>query len=324
MSRTFLRTAVAAAAFMLLAAAPTLADTRIEKNLKLDSGGKLTLDADAGSVTITGGASSGAHVLLTSGRDDLESRFDIKFEELPGEVRITMKKKESLNFWSNWFNNSKIAFEIQVPTKTRTDLATGGGFLSVSSLDGDSKLDTSGGHIEVTKLRGNLIAETSGGHIAIKAIDGDAVIETSGGHIEVDDVTGTLRGETSGGHIEVSNVGKDMHVETSGGRIEIKEAHGRVEADTSGGGVSVRFAKGNSRGGKLESSGGGIRVEIDPNVNLNIDASTSGGSVRSDVPVKVIGKISGSSIKGSLGSGGELLYVHTSGGSVTISSGGAI
>jgi hypothetical protein len=198
MNRSFLRPALAAAALAVLAAAPAFADTRIEKNLKLDSGGKLTIVADAGSVTVTGTAASGAHVLLTSSRDDLESRFDLKFEELPGEVRITMKKKESLDFWSSWFNNSRISFEIQVPTKTRTDLSTGGGFLSLSSLEGDAKLSTSGGHIEVTKLTGNLVGETSGGHIALKSVTGDAKIETSGGHIEVDGVTGALRGETSG------------------------------------------------------------------------------------------------------------------------------
>jgi hypothetical protein len=318
MKRSLLRPAIAVAILAVVASLPALADTRIEKNLKLDPGGKLTVLSDAGSITVTGTGTPGAHVLLTSTRDDLESRFDIGFEELPGEVRITMKKKESLSFWSNWFSNSRIAFEIQVPVQTRADLSTGGGFLALNTLEGDAKLSTSGGHIEVTKLTGNLVAETSGGHIALKTITGDAKVETSGGHIEADGVTGNLSGETSGGHIEIANVGKDIHVATSGGGIEIRDAHGRVEADTSGGSVTVSFAKGNSRGGKIESSGGGIRVSIDPAANLNIDASTSGGSVRSDVPVKVVGKMSRSSIRGSLGNGGELLYVHTSGGSVTI------
>lgn len=318
MNRALARTALAAATLALIASVPALADTRIEKNLKLDSGGKLTIVSDAGSISVTGSSSSGAHIVLTSNKDDLESRFDLKFEELPGEVKITMKKKGTLDFWSSWFNNSKISFDIQVPTKTRTDLATGGGYLSLNTLEGEAKLSTSGGHIEVNSLKGSLVGETSGGHIALKSVDGDAKIETSGGHIEVDGVTGMLKGTTSGGHIEVANVGKDIHVETSGGHIEIRDAHGRVEADTSGGGVDVAFAKGNARGGKIESSGGGIKVRVDPAINLNIDASTSGGSVRSDVPMKVMGKISGSSVKGSLGNGGELLYVHTSGGSVTI------
>jgi len=300
MKRSLRRLVVTTAAVAALSCLPALAASRIEKNLKLDPGGKLTFVADAGSLTVTGSSSSGAHVILTSDKDDFESRFDLKFEELPGELRITMMKKESLTSWTSWFNNAKIRFEIQVPTKTKTDLQTGGGHVTVRSLEGDANAETSGGHIEVTDLQGNLTAETSGGHISVKKISGNARVETSGGHIEADGVDGNLSAETSGGNIEISG------------------AKGRVDADTSGGHVEVSFAKGNAHGGKIESSGGGITVAIDPNVDLAIDASTSGGSVRTDVPVKIVGKVNGSSIKGTLGKGGETLYVHTSGGSVSI------
>jgi hypothetical protein len=300
MNRSLHRLIVVAAAVAVLSCLPALAETRIEKNLKLDPGGKLTVVSDAGSLTVTGSASSGAHVVLTSDKDDFDSRFDLKFEDLPGELRITMKKKESLTSWTSWFNNARIRFEIQVPTKTRTDLQTGGGHVTVRSLEGDANAETSGGHIEVSDLQGNLTAETSGGHISLKKISGNAKVETSGGHIETDGVNGDLSAETSGGH------------------IEIRGASGRVDADTSGGNVEVAFAKGNAHGGKIESSGGGITVAIDPNVDLAIDASTSGGSVRTDIPVRIVGKVNGSSIKGTLGKGGETLYVHTSGGSVII------
>ena len=238
--------------------------------------------ADAGSVTVTGSSSSGARVVLTSDKNDFDARFDLKFEELPGELRITMKKKESLSSWSTWFNSSKIRFEIQVPTKTSTDLQTGGGHVKLVSMEGEASLETSGGHIEVTDLRGNLTAETSGGHIAIKRVSGNAKVETSGGH------------------------------------IEIHGAKGRVDADTSGGHVEVSFASGNAHGGRIESSGGGITIAVDPSVDLSIDASTSGGTVRNDIPITVVGKVKGSSIKGTLGKGGETLYVHTSGGSVRL------
>ena len=190
--------------------------------------------------------------------------------------------------------------ELQVPTKTATALQTGGGHIKLRSLEGDQHADTSGGHIEVTDVRGNVDAETSGGHIALSKIAGSAKVQTSGGHIEADGVQGDLSAETSGGHIEITN------------------ASGRVDADTSGGRVEVGFAKGNAKGGNIESSGGGITVTVDPNVDLAIDASTSGGSVRTDIPVKFIGKVTGSSIRGTLGKGGETLHVHTSGGSVSI------
>jgi len=307
MNRLLQRSIVAAAAAAVLTCLPALAETRIEKNLKLDSGGKLTILSDAGSLNVTASASPGAHLLLTSDKEDFESRFDLKLEELPGELRITLKKKDSLTSWTGWFNNSKIRFDIQVPTKTRTNLQTGGGHIVIRGLEGDADADTSGGHIEVTDLKGNLVAETSGGHIDLKNVSGNARAETSGGHIETDGVAGNLVAETSGGH------------------IEIRDAKGCVGADTSGGHVEVVFAKGNARGGKIESSGGGITVSVDPNVDLAIDASTSGGSVRTEIPVKIVGKVDRSSIRGTLGKGGETLYVHTSGGSVSIAAaGGAI
>jgi hypothetical protein len=73
-----------AAAAAVLSVLPALAETRIEKNLKLDPGGKLTVDSDAGSLNVTGlvlRRARRAHV--RQGR--FESRFDLKVEELPGE-----------------------------------------------------------------------------------------------------------------------------------------------------------------------------------------------------------------------------------------------
>lgn len=302
MNRLIQRTILAAASAAVLSVLPALAETKIDKSLKLDPGGKLTVVSDAGSLTVHGSSSNGARLVLTSDKDDFESMFDLKVEELPGELRITLKKKDSLTSWTNWFRGAKIAFDIQVPTKTRTDLKTGGGHVSLHALEGEANARTSGGHIEVADLQGNVTVETSGGHINLTKISGNAKVETSGGHIEVHGVEGNLIAETSGGH------------------IEIHDAKGKVDADTSGGHVEVSLAKGNAHGGKIESSGGGITVEVDPQVDLNIDASTSGGSVRTDIPIKVVGKVSGASIHGTLGKGGEVLYVHTSGGSVSINS----
>jgi hypothetical protein len=165
MHRSTTRLAVLGTAVILAAALPALADTRIEKNLKLEPGGKLTVVSDVGSVEVTGTAASGAHIVLTSRDEDLESKFTMSFEELPGEVKIVVKKKSSIDSWISWFKTSGMAFEIQVPTKTRADISTGGGHIRLASLEGDAKAATSGGHIEVAGLKGTLGAETSGGHI---------------------------------------------------------------------------------------------------------------------------------------------------------------
>ncbi|MBZ5562833.1 MAG: DUF4097 domain-containing protein [Acidobacteriia bacterium] len=270
------------------------AETRIEKDLKLEPNGRFVLESDSGSVTVTGRAASGAHVVITSNRDDLNSLFDINFQDGAGEARVMVRRHHDFH----WPHNLSLHFEVEVPSATSTEISTGGGSIKLFGLKGDSQAKTSGGSVEVAGLTGRLDAGTSGGSIHLREVSGDSRVNTSGGSIEVGSLDGSLRAHTSGGPIRIDRV------------------TGYVEAKTSGGSVRVNLGRGNSRGGDVETSGGSIDVELDPGANLNIDASTSGGSVVSDLPLRVQGKISGSSLHGTLGSGGEMLRLHTSGGSI--------
>jgi DUF4097 and DUF4098 domain-containing protein YvlB len=108
----------------------------------------------------------------------------------------------------------------------------------------------------------------------------------------------------------------DLKVHSSGGSIHIDEAAGLVDADTSGGGIHASFARGNSRGGRLESSGGSIELSLDPNADLEIDASAN--NVSTELPLKVQGEISRHHLRGTLGKGGASLRLHTSGGGIRI------
>jgi hypothetical protein len=283
---------LAAAALATLAQA----SSRIERNLKLEARGRFVLESDVGSVTLTGVSSSGARVVITSDREDLESLYNINFEESPGSASVIVRRRDH---WG-WREHASVHFEVEVPSQTQTEIRTGGGSIGLSNLRGDSELKTSGGSIEVSGLSGRLEAKTSGGSIRLQEIDGDARVDTSGGRIEAASIDGSLNAHTSGGSIRVERV------------------TGYVAAETSGGPISVNFGRGNTRGGVLDTSGGSIEVELDRSANLEIDASTSGGSVTSDLPIRVVGKISSSSLHGSLGSGGETLRLHTSGGSIHI------
>jgi hypothetical protein len=285
------------AALLLLAmAAPAAAESRIEKNLDLQPGGRFTLESEVGSVTLTGSARSGAHIVITSDRIDLESELEFTFTSVGGWARVTARRK----YESGWMHNLSVHFEIEVPTETRTELHTGGGGITISGLHGASEVKTSGGSIEVNGLTGTLEAFTSGGPIRVREVTGDAHVGTSGGPIDAEAVDGNLRAHTSGGGIRISRVS------------------GYVEAKTSGGPIHATYSPGNRHGGILETSGGSIEVAIDPSANLDLDASTSGGSVSSDIPVRTVGTFSHSRIQGSIGSGGEELRLHTSGGSIHI------
>ena len=80
-----------------------------------------------------------------------------------------------------------------------------------------------------------------------------------------------------------------------------------------------RLARGNAKGGEIETSGGDIKVRVDPAVSLNLDASASSGEVTSNLPLKVTGEISRRGSTPHLGSEGETLRVHTNGGSIHLS-----
>jgi DUF4097 and DUF4098 domain-containing protein YvlB len=302
-------------AFLLaLAAAPALADSRMEKTLKLDPGGEFSIDTDLGRVTVTGVSAAGVRVVITS-RRELDDLLRFEFEDGAGKAAIRARKRHPI---SSFFGdgNSNVRFEIELPAQTAVKVHTSGGAISLSGTQAPATLHTSGGGIEVRDLKGDLEAETSGGSIRLKDIRGKSNVETSGGSIDAVNLDGPLHGETSGGSIHTDRITGDMRLHTSGGGIHIREAGGRVEADTSGGSIDAEFARGNARGGSLESSGGGITVAVDPSVGLAIDAH--GSKVSSDLPLTVQGEFSRGSLRGNLGPGGEKLHLRTSGGSVRL------
>jgi DUF4097 and DUF4098 domain-containing protein YvlB len=311
------RASLALAGLVLgLAALPVLADTRMEKTLRLEPGGEFRLDTDMGKVTVTGSSESGVRVVITSKHKDLDELLSFRFEENGSSASIVARKKHRFSFWSS--SGDYVQYEVQVPASTRLSIETSGGGITISGMRDSARLNTSGGGIQARDHVGDLDVDTSGGGIRLHDVKGKVRANTSGGGVVAEGIDGPVRAESSGGSIELSRVSGDIDAETSGGGIRIEQAGGRVHADTSGGGIEATFARGNSKGGTLETSGGGIEVGLDPESDLSIEAS--GNGVRSDLPLRVQGEISRGRLNGSLGKGGNTLRLHTSGGSVRIQS----
>jgi hypothetical protein len=299
MIRTRLNAALIASAVSLLAAAvPATADFRREQQLPLAPGGELVVDVH-GSVTVTGGAASGARVVITADRDDVEQRYAFEVGASAGRVEVTSRRLGALGSRGR-FRGENLRFEIQVPQQTRVEVDTAGGGIRVSLVAGAVKLRSSGGGLRVSDVEGSLDARTSGGGIDVRGVRGDVRLDTSGGGIKVAEVHG------------------DVHARTSGGGVRIDGVAGQVVAHSSGGPVTAAFAPGTAAGGHLSSSGGGVRVEVDPEARLSIDASSSGGSVTSDLPVTVRGSVRRNQLRGELNGGGPALVLRSSGGGIRI------
>jgi hypothetical protein len=297
-----------------LSTSPLLADNRLEKDLALEPGGTFSVKTDAGRVTLTGSNDSGVHIVVTSKHKDLDEILTFRFNESAGAASVVARQKHKWNLFSGWHDS--VEWQIRVPAQTKVSIDTSGGAIDVSGLRDTARLETSGGGIHVRDHVGSVDCDTSGGGITISDVKGTVKAETSGGGVHAKRIDGSIHAESSGGSIELDGVTGDIDADTSGGGIRIADAGGKVRADTSGGGIEASFARGNSAGGSLESSGGGIEVTLDPSADLSIEAS--GNAVHTDVPLRVKGEMSHGRLSGSLNHGGNVLKVHTSGGSVRI------
>src|SRR5437016_1743719 len=160
---------------LVLAAGPALAETRMEKTLKLEPGGQFTLDTELGKVTVRGTSASG-------GIDVRDLVGDLEAETSGGSIHLR-----------------------DIKGKSRVE--TSGGGIEADNLDGPLKAETSGGSVNLDRVRGDIHAHSSGGGIHIREAGGRVDADTSGGSIEAAFSRGNSRGgnlESSGGGITVS------------------------------------------------------------------------------------------------------------------------
>ncbi len=184
----------------------------------------------------------------------------------------------------------------------------------------NANIETDGGPIYVSGLNGAVDAHTSGGGITLEGGQGKAVVRTSGGPIRIKDVAADVDASTSGGGISVEgNLGR-VRAHTSGGGITIHDAKGAIDASTSGGGVNASLLGQPKEECRLYTSGGSINVSLSRNIHVDLDASTSGGSVWTDFPIQVQGRYERhpTELRTPLNGGGPRLYLHTSGGGISV------
>jgi Putative adhesin len=315
-----LRTAIlvtAALTLVVVIAAMTTATTMttasgseedtIRKSFTVESGGKLILDTDIGSVEVRGTEAGSVDIAVHrevrhGDRDKILREFKLKFEQRGNDVTVTGdRERHGFHWlWDNIWSRLKVRFVITVPQAFDVDVRT------------------SGGGVDIADLRGKVAARTSGGSVSCDRIGGDVEARTSGGSVRIGVAEGHVEAHTSGGDVRIERAGGEVDAHTSGGSITVDEVGGALRAKTSGGSVTATISAQPRSRCELTTSGGSVTIRLAADVAVDVDAHASGGHVEADVPMTVQGELGRSSLKAKINGGGPELYLRTSGGSIHI------
>lgn len=304
---------------------------------------RLEVRTSGGSIKVNGGASAPkVRVFIRSNSwntklsaREIEERLEnyILEVKVSGGTLICSAKPKKENFSWNNSNRLSIGFEIDSPEKVDTDLATSGGSITLSTLNGNLGFKTSGGSMTLDALKGNIKGATSGGSIKMNQLSGEIGLSTSGGSITAENSNGNMKLTTSGGSITFNNLKGDIKGTTSGGSIRANNINGDLAISTSGGSIKFTNIEGNISG---STSGGGIEGNILA-IKDHVSLSTSAGSIKVDLPfnegmdldlrgnrvysdklAKVSSTLKEGKVNGRVNGGGKSVKMRTSAGSIYV------
>jgi DUF4097 and DUF4098 domain-containing protein YvlB len=271
----------AIALVLLATSSADAAEKTVQRTFTVSPGGSLIVDADSASVHVSGGDTNQVAVRMSAnGSEEDLATATLDAYQKGDAVTVVMRRRKSAGWfsWGSWNGGGYI--DITVPPHYGINVHTAGGSIELTDSIGSAKLQTSGGDIVAKKVNGNVEAHTSGGGILADTIHGDVDADTSGGDIRLLNIDGKIRGETSGGNVNCSLVGAN-------------------------------------RGISATTSGGSIQLTLPRGTTANVEATTSGGDITSEIPVASKEWKDGQ-VKGSINGGGQPIYVHTSGGGISL------
>ena len=262
------------------------------------AGGRLALESFNGSVEIAGTGGNSVEINGTKYANTESALKDLKVDvqQSGDEVRVRLVPPYGSP------RNMGGRFSVRVPREFILDrIVTSNGSVRVEDVDGPATLKSSNGSLRVARLKGNLDATTSNSSIETSDLVGNALLHTSNGHVNVEVRNGSLDATTSNSSITARLLDppdKPVRLQSSNGHIDFQTNVVRdVRADTSNSSITLR---------------------LPPNPNARLRARTTNSSISTEPDLTIKGTQSKNSWEGTFGSGGPLLDLSTSNGSIKI------
>lgn len=260
---------------------------------------RLSVDNFNGSVEIMGTDQDAVEVSGTkyAGSQDLLNLIKVDVVQTGDTIHIrTVRPSER-------HGNMGAKYVIRVPRKIELErITSSNGGIRVNDTEGPVRLRTSNGGVHANNLKGTLDVQTSNGGIEVEDLQGAAVLKTSNGRVQAEGIHGALEAQTSNGGIRA--------------HLAKAEPGHTVRLETSNGGIDLTMDQTNQNDVYASTNNAGITVHMPASIAARVRAHTSNGSISSDFDVQVQGQISKHSLEGTIGSGGPVLDLSTSNGSV--------
>jgi DUF4097 and DUF4098 domain-containing protein YvlB len=265
----------------------------------LKAGGRLSVETFNGSVDISGWDQDTVDISGTKYGPSQEEADDLRvdIDHSADSVSIHVQRPTDRR------NNQGARLTIKIPRGTQLDrIVTSNSAIHTEDGAGPTHLHTSNGSIRVTDLHGQLDAETSNSSIELEGVDGNVRAHTSNGHIRAEHVNGGIEASTS----------------NSGVNIDVERADKDVRIDTSNSGVELDLPRNFSSDVHIGTNNGPITLRMMDGTNARISAHTSNSSIDTEFEIRAQGELSKNRLEGTIGSGGALIDLNTSNGSIRL------
>lgn len=210
-----------------------------EMDLDVDGVSRLTIDAGAGSMDVTGvdglAKITVKATIVVPGEDAddaarvIEKRIRLSLEKNGADAELEASFESSLiSFGSSPY----IVLEVSVPRGLAIDIDDGSGSIDVIDVRGDISIDDGSGSIEVENAA-DVVIDDGSGSINVSGAAGDVSIVDGSGSINVEHVQGSVTIDDGSGSITVSDIDNDLVIVDDGsGGLTYSDIRGMVDADT--------------------------------------------------------------------------------------------
>ena len=216
------------------------------------------------------------------------NKFRIEESQNQDSISFSFKDKMRLSFGLKFPQTPKVT--IETPAQLDLDAHIADGKLSAGQLHGTLRIQSSDGGLFLDDLHGDLRLSSSDGDISLRNSSGALEARSSDGSMKVDGHFSSVQLHTSDGHLDLTlDAGSQI---TSASRIE--------------------------------SSDGKVVIRLPRTLSADLDVSTGDGKLDCDLPLTMDNYstkgFGAHHLHGHLNAGGAPITIHTSDGSVSITS----